>query len=175
MLSELGRGGMGVVYLARQYALKRLVALKMILSGPCAGPRELERFRCEAEAVARLSHPHIVQIYEVGEYQGWPFFSMEHVSGGTLATRLRERLPQAQEAAALVEQLARALHAVHECHVVHRDLKPANILLVSGGVTTGESSDTGPLTTHHSPRPRSPTSAWPSGWMRTRALRPQAP
>jgi serine/threonine protein kinase len=105
----------------------------MILSGHCAGAQELARFRGEVEAVARLSHPHIVQIYEVGEHDGRPFFAMEHACGGTLATRLRQHLPQPQEAAALVEQLARALHAVHQCHVVHRDLKPANVLLAVDG------------------------------------------
>jgi WD40 repeat protein/tRNA A-37 threonylcarbamoyl transferase component Bud32 len=131
--SQLGRGGMGVVYKARQTALKRLVALKMILHGDRAEPKELARFRSEAEAVARLRHPNIVQVYEVGEHDGRPFFSMEFVEGGTLATRLRESLPDPRQAAGLVEKLARAVHAVHQCQVVHRDLKPANVLLTAEG------------------------------------------
>jgi hypothetical protein len=133
ILGELGRGGMGVVYKARQRALKRLVALKMILSGDLASPQELGRFRREAEAVARLQHPNIVQVYEVGEYGGRPFFSLEFVNGGTLATYLGKRLPGPKQAAALVRKLARAMHAVHECSVVHRDLKPANVLLTANG------------------------------------------
>jgi WD40 repeat protein/tetratricopeptide (TPR) repeat protein/tRNA A-37 threonylcarbamoyl transferase component Bud32 len=133
ILTELGRGGMGVVYKARQTALKRHVALKMILSGDYASPDELARFRREAEAIARLCHPHIVQVYEVGEYDGRPFFSLEYVDGGTLATKLRESLSGPKEAAALVEKLARAMHAVHQCSVVHRDLKPANVLLTADG------------------------------------------
>jgi WD40 repeat protein/tRNA A-37 threonylcarbamoyl transferase component Bud32 len=133
ILGELGRGGMGVVYKARQTALKRLVALKMILSGDLASAQELARFRREAEAVARLQHPNIVQVYEVGEYGGRPFFSLEFVDGGTLARNLRESLPGPKQAAALVEQLARAMHAVHQCSVVHRDLKPANVLLTANG------------------------------------------
>jgi WD40 repeat protein len=139
ILGELGRGGMGVVYKARQTALKRLVALKMILSGDLASPQELARFRREAEAVARLQHPNIVQVYEVGEWRAGdvsppiPFFSLEFVNGGTLATKLRESLPAPKQAAALVEQLARAMHAVHRCSVVHRDLKPANVLMTADG------------------------------------------
>jgi WD40 repeat protein/tetratricopeptide (TPR) repeat protein len=133
ILGELGRGGMGVVYRARQTALKRPAALKMILSGHYASPEELARFRREAEAIARLCHPHIVQVYEVGEYDGRPFFSLEFVDGGTLATRLRASLPEPKEAAALVEKVARAVHAVHQCSVVHRDLKPANVLLTADG------------------------------------------
>jgi WD40 repeat protein/tetratricopeptide (TPR) repeat protein/tRNA A-37 threonylcarbamoyl transferase component Bud32 len=133
ILGELGRGGMGVVYKARQTRLKRLAALKMILTGDYASPEELARFRHEAESIARLCHPHIVQVYEVGEYDGRPFFSLEYVDGGTLATRLRESLPGPKEAAALVEKLARAMYAVHQCSMVHRDLKPANVLLTADG------------------------------------------
>jgi tRNA A-37 threonylcarbamoyl transferase component Bud32/cell division protein FtsB len=133
VLGVLGRGGMGVVYKARQTALKRLAALKMILSGDYASPQELARFRTEAEAVARLQHPNIVQVFEVGEHDGRPFFSLEYVGGGTLAAKLRESLPDPKEAAALVERLARAVHAVHQCDVVHRDLKPANVLLTADG------------------------------------------
>ncbi len=126
---ELGRGGMGVVYKARQVALNRPVALKMILSGEHAGPQERARFKAEAEAVAKLQHPNIVQIYEVGEHDARPFFSLEFVDGGTLAARLAGNPQPATEAAALVEVLARAVHAAHQAGIVHRDLKPANILL----------------------------------------------
>jgi WD40 repeat protein len=133
VLGELGRGGMGVVYRARQRELRRVVALKMVLSGDCAGRAELTRFRTEAEAIARLNHPNIVQVYEVGEHDGRPFFSLEYVAGGTLAARLRQNLPEARAAAALIEQLAGALHAVHQCRLVHRDLKPTNVLLTADG------------------------------------------
>jgi serine/threonine protein kinase len=133
ILGELGRGGMGVVYRARQTTLKRIVALKMILSGDRAAPEELARFRREAVAVARLRHPNIVQVYAIGEYNGRPFFSLEFVDGGTLSARIRAGFPSPKEAAALVELLARAMHEVHQCNVVHRDLKPANVLLTADG------------------------------------------
>jgi tetratricopeptide (TPR) repeat protein len=133
ILGELGRGGMGVVYRARQSRLKRDVALKMILGGPHAAPYELARFRTEAEAVARLQHANIVQIYEVGEHNGLPYFSLEYVAGGTLADRLDGTPLPARAAAPLIETLARAVHHAHERGIVHRDLKPANVLLASGG------------------------------------------
>ena len=129
VLGELGRGGMGVVYKAQQKSLGRLVALKMVLSGAHAGEQELARFKAEAEAIARLQHPNIVQIYEVGEHEGKPFFSLELVGGGSLAERLDGTPLPARQAAELVRTLARAVHSAHECGVVHRDLKPANILL----------------------------------------------
>jgi WD40 repeat protein len=129
ILGELGRGGMGVVYQARQQGLNRLVALKMILGGAHAGGQDQARFRAEAEAVAKLQHPHIVQIYEVGEIDGLPFFSLEFVDGGTLDRRLQGTPQPARQAAALVETLARAVHYAHERGIIHRDLKPANILL----------------------------------------------
>jgi tetratricopeptide (TPR) repeat protein len=133
LLGELGRGGMGVVYRARQVRLKRLVALKMVLAGSHAGPEQLTRFRVEAEAVARLQHANIVQIHEVGEQDGLPFFSMEYVAGDSLARRLKDGpLPQ-QEAARLTETLARAVQHAHQRGVVHRDLKPPNILLTEEG------------------------------------------
>ena len=133
VLSELGRGGMGVVYKARQVKLGRLVALKMILSGGHAGEADLARFRTEAEAIARLQHPNIVQIYEVGEHGGLPFFSLEFCGGGSLEKkRGGTPLPPA-EAAVLVETLARAMQAAHEKGVIHRDLKPANVLLAEDG------------------------------------------
>jgi hypothetical protein len=114
VLDVLGRGGMGVVYRARQVRLKRLVALKMILTGDHAGPEELARFRAEAEAVARLQHPHIVQVHEVGEHDGLPFFSLEYVPGGTLAEQLRGTPQSARGAAGTVEILAGAVHAAHQ-------------------------------------------------------------
>jgi eukaryotic-like serine/threonine-protein kinase len=107
ILDLIGRGGMGVVYRARQVALERIVALKMILSGSHADEVELARFRAEAAALARLRHPHIVQVYEVGECDGRPFFSMEYVDGGSLSARLREQSLPPEDAARLVEALAR--------------------------------------------------------------------
>jgi serine/threonine-protein kinase len=129
ILGELGRGGMGVVYQARQTALHRLVALKVIGAGAWAGSGEVARFRAEAEAVARLQHPNIVQIYEVGDLDGRPFFSLEYVDGGSLADRLDGTPLPARAAAELIRTLALAIHAAHERGIVHRDLKPANILL----------------------------------------------
>jgi serine/threonine protein kinase/WD40 repeat protein len=129
VLGELGRGGMGIVYRARQIGLNRLVAVKMILTGGHAGPQEVARFRREAEAVAQLQHPHIVQIYEVGESEGRPYLALEYVDGGNLDHATRH-LPQPAEASArFVEALARAMHYAHQRGVIHRDLKPANILL----------------------------------------------
>lgn len=129
VIHELGRGGMGVVYKARQVQLNRAVALKMILAGAHAGPQEVRRFLNEAEAVARLQHPNIVQVHESGQYQGLPYFSMELVSGGSLASRLRGTPLSPQAAATAVRQLARAIHHAHSNGIIHRDLKPANILL----------------------------------------------
>jgi tetratricopeptide (TPR) repeat protein len=133
ILSELGRGGMGVVYKARQVALKRLVALKMILAGGHASTQELSRFRAEAEAVARLQHPHIVQVYEVGEHYGLPFFSLELCPGGSLAQKLKHNPLPPVEAARLVELLTRGVQAAHDAKLIHRDLKPANVLLGADG------------------------------------------
>ncbi len=132
ILGELGRGGMGVVYKARQIGLNRLVALKMILASQHAGLGQIQRFRAEAEAVASLHHPNIVQIYEVGEQDGHPFFSLEFVAGGTLAEQIDKDRPSLREAAELIEVLARAMQYAHEHGIVHRDLKPANILLAGG-------------------------------------------
>ena len=132
ILEELGRGGMGVVYKARQTSLKRVVALKRIRAGTDAGPQDLARFRAEAESVARLQHPNIVQIYEVGEHQGLPFFSLEYVEGGSLDRRLAGTAQPAHVAARLVEAIARGVHDAHQHGLVHRDLKPANVLLAGG-------------------------------------------
>jgi WD40 repeat protein len=139
ILGVLGRGGMGVVYKARQIRLNRLVALKMILAGSHAGERELARFRSEAEAVARLQHPNFVQIYEVGEWRAgdvsppMPFFSLEFCEGGSLDKKLGGTPMAPPQAAELVEKLARAMHAAHQKEIVHRDLKPANVLLATDG------------------------------------------
>jgi WD40 repeat protein len=133
ILGELGRGSMGVVYQARQDILKRTVALKMILVGQLAGPEQLARFRLEAEAVARLQHPHIVQIYEVGEHNGLPYCLLEYVDGGSLAQKLAGVPQPATETAEMVRTLALAVHTAHQHGIIHRDLKPANILLTADG------------------------------------------
>lgn len=132
ILGVLGRGGMGVVYRARHVRLDRLVALKMIL-GDHASPEQVERFLVEARAVARLQHPHIVQIHEIGECEGSPYFSLEFVDGGSLDKKLAGAPQPAREAAALVEKLAQAMQAAHLRGIVHRDLKPANVLLMQAG------------------------------------------
>jgi hypothetical protein len=124
---------MGVVYKARHLALKRVVALKMIGSGIHAEPHELARFKAEAEAVARLQHPNIVQVYEVGEWEGVPFCALEFIEGGSLAQRLSGRPLPSRDAALLVEAVASAMHVAHSRNVVHRDLKPANVLLAADG------------------------------------------
>jgi hypothetical protein len=129
IIEELGRGGMGVVYKARQKALHRLVALKVIRSGELADPGERARFEAEARAVARLSHPNVVQIYEVGEAGGRPFLALEYVPGGSLADHLHGPPFAPRPAAALVATVARAVQHAHDAGIVHRDLKPANILL----------------------------------------------
>lgn len=132
LVGVLGHGGMGVVYKARHRLLGRHVALKMFQPGRRPTPRELARFRMEAEAIARLQHPNIVQIFEVGEANGLPFIALELVEGGTLAERLEhERLTPAA-AATLIEVLARAVHHAHERDIIHRDLKPANVLFGEG-------------------------------------------
>jgi serine/threonine protein kinase len=142
IVGELGRGGMGVVYEARQIALRRTVALKMLQGGPQASPKMLARFRAEAAAIARLQHPNIVQIYDVGEAAGRPYFVLEFVSGGSLDQYLQGTPQPARAAAPLVETLARAVHAAHVNGVIHRDLKPANILLRDQRKEAGdESSD----------------------------------
>jgi hypothetical protein len=129
----LGRGGMGLVFQARQKALKRTVALKLIVSGAHAGAVERARFRTEAEAAARLDHPGIVQIYEVGEQAGCPYLALEYVSGGNLAERLDGAPMAPRRAAQLLLDLARAVQHAHEQGIVHRDLKPANVLLTETG------------------------------------------
>ena len=133
ILEELGRGGMGVVYKARQFRLNRLVALKMILSGAHAAPTDLVRFLAEAEAAAQLQHANIVQVHEVGSHAGLPFISLEYVDGGTLARKLRGTPLPPREAAGLTATLGRAVQYAHQHGIVHRDLKPANVLLTADG------------------------------------------
>ncbi len=134
VVAALPPGGMGVVYKARHLKLQRLVALKMILAGDRASPKQIADFLREARAVARMHHPNIVQIHDIGEREGRPYFSMEYVEGGSLAQRLEGAPPSDMEAAQLVALLARAVHYAHGRGIVHRDLKPANILLTSDGV-----------------------------------------
>jgi serine/threonine protein kinase/WD40 repeat protein len=129
ILGELGRGGMGVVYRARQTAYDRPVALKMILAGHQASTEDLGRFNDEAEAISRLRHPHIVQIFEVGQIDGRLFFVLEYVEGGTLADKIKGKPLPARSSAQLVESLSRAMYYAHLRGIVHRDLKPANVLL----------------------------------------------
>jgi len=129
----LGHGGMGIVYKARQVKVDRVVALKMILGGKHSSAHDQVRFQIEAEAVARLQHPNIVQIHEIGEFHGRPFFSLEYCDGGNLSSLLKQRLPSPNESAQLLLTLARAMHYAHLRGVVHRDLKPGNVLLDSTG------------------------------------------
>ena len=133
ILEVIGRGGMGVVYKARQIGLDRLVALKMVLAGAHASPEELARFAIESQAVAQLQHPGIVQIYEVGEHDGLPYFSLEFVAGGSLAKKIGGKPQPTREAAGMVRALALAMREAHRRNIIHRDLKPANVLLTPDG------------------------------------------
>src|SRR6202045_160071 len=129
----LGYGGMGVVYRAWHLRLNRAVALKMLRAGPCARRDELERFLREAQAVAALRHPNIVQVHDVGDVEGRPYFTMEFVEGGDLADQIQGVPQPARQAATLVATLADAVHVAHQSGIVHRDLKPANVLLTRDG------------------------------------------
>ena len=133
LLSEIARGGMGIVYRARQRNLNRIVALKMILSGAIAAPEDVKRFYTEAEAAASLEHPNIVPIYEIGEYEGQHFFSMALVDGKSLAEPLKGGPLGAKEAAAIMAKVADAIDYAHSKGVIHRDIKPANILIDAKG------------------------------------------
>ncbi len=132
--AELGRGGMGVVYKARHTKLRRDVAIKMILHGKHSGAVAVARFLTEARAVAHLQHPNIVQIFDIGEHEGLPYFSLEFVEGTDLHKRIARQPQQAEEAAELVQKLASAMQYAHDEGIVHRDLKPANILISEAGV-----------------------------------------
>jgi serine/threonine protein kinase/WD40 repeat protein len=133
LLGEVGRGGMGVVYKARQTSLHRIVALKMLLQADAVTPETLQRFRTEADALARLQHPNIVTIYDINTFEDRPYFAMEYISGPSLASMIEGRPQDVQGAAWLVEVLARAMQAVHARGIIHRDLKPGNILLANAG------------------------------------------
>ncbi len=139
LLRELGRGGMGVVYEARQQSLARTVALKMVLRGDLASAADRARFRTEAEAAARLVHPNIVTVYEVGEHDGQPYFAMQYVAGPTLAGRVAQGPLPPRDAARLVAQIARAVDHAHRRGILHRDLKPSNILLEKSEIRSTKS------------------------------------
>jgi len=133
LLEEIARGGMGVVYKARQIPLNQLVAVKVLLSGPLASSTDLQRFRAEAEAASNLQHPNIVAIHEVGEYAGQPFFAMDYVEGPRLSELVREQPLPAARAAGYVKTVAEAIQYAHERGVLHRDLKPSNVLIDHAG------------------------------------------
>src|SRR5262249_40479881 len=130
LLEEIAHGGMGIVYKAKQRSLDRLVALKMILKGELATPREVARFRAEAEAAANLDHPHIVPIYEVGEHEGQQYYAMRFVEGTSLTGHPRA---DARTEAQRVATVAWAVHHAHRRGILHRDLKPSNILVDAAG------------------------------------------
>src|SRR5438094_1832516 len=129
LLEEIARGGMGVVYKARQVSLKRTVAVKMILAGHFARKESVQRFRAEAEAAASLRHPNIVAIHEVGEHEGQQYFSMDYIEGRNLAEVVRDNPMSPHRAAACLETIAETIHYAHERGILHRDLKPSNIIL----------------------------------------------
>ena len=134
IIAPIGRGGMGIVYKALDQKLRRIVAIKTLGEGRHATPDQLHRFQGEAHAIARLRHPNIIAIHAIGEHDKRPYLSLEFAEGGSLAQRLAEKPMAPREAAALVETLARAVHAAHQAGVVHRDLKPSNVLLTADGV-----------------------------------------
>ncbi|HEV3143164.1 MAG TPA: serine/threonine-protein kinase, partial [Gemmataceae bacterium] len=140
ILRELGRGGMGIVYLARQLSLNRLVALKVLAPDALGQLEALQRFRREAESVAKLQHPNVVQVFEIGAVQNRSYLALEYVSGGSLVDYLRGVPCPPSEAAAFLETVARAVHFAHKQGIIHRDLKPANILLTGPDLVSGQAS-----------------------------------
>ncbi len=148
LLEELGRGGMGVVYKVREVALDRVVALKMLLPGELSTPEMVARFRTEVETLTRLHHPNIIEIFDIGEYDHRPYFTMAYVPGASLDRLLLGKPQDVLASARLIETLARAMHAVHEQGIIHRDLKPANILLE---LTPEAAADTSAATEFHTP------------------------
>ncbi len=134
ILGELGRGGMGIVYKAQNLKYDRPVALKMILSGRGAAFLELARFRIEAEAIASLAHPNIVDIHEVGVHLGYPFFVLEYAEGGSLAEKIRSHPMPCDWTADISVKLALAMQHAHDRGIIHRDLKPSNVLLMSDDI-----------------------------------------
>ena len=133
LIEEIARGGMGVVYKARHKQLNRVAALKMILGGRFSSEDELRRFQLEAESAAKLDHPGIVPVYEIGEVDGQPFFAMKYIEGGSLAEHIEHLADEPEEAMALLAKVAKAVHHAHQRGVLHRDLKPGNILLDESG------------------------------------------
>lgn len=175
VVGELGRGGMGVVYKARQVKLDRLVALKMILVGGHAGSGDLVRFQTEAQAIAHLQHPNIVQVFEVGEHAGLPFFSLELCPGGSLDKKLNETPLPARDAAQLVELLAQAMQAAHDKGVLHRDLKPANVLLSEDSTPKIADFGLAKLEKVQGQTARAPSWARPATWPPSRLPANRAP
>ena len=171
ILGELGRGGMGVVYHARQAGLNREVAIKMILAGGHAGADQLARFHAEAKSVAKLQHANIVQVYDVGEQDGLPYFSLEYVDGQPLDKMLDGKPQPAQKAAEMIETLARAMHYAHEHAVVHRDLKPANVLIAKDGTPKIADFGLAKQLDSDSSQPR-PARSWgpPATWLPSRVV-----
>jgi serine/threonine protein kinase len=133
LLEEIARGGMGVVYKARQVSLNRIVAVKMILAGQLASAADVQRFRAEAESAARLQHPNIVAIHEIGQHEGQHYFSMDYVQGQNLAEFVGQKPLPPKQAAKYLKTIAEAIHYAHEHGILHRDLKPSNILIDQSG------------------------------------------
>jgi len=153
LLEELGRGGMGIVYKARQVSLDRIVALKVLKHGDRSTDMDLQRFRNEAEAAARLNHPNIVPVYEVGEAEGQLYFTMRFIEGITLSRLLTDHPLPAREAARIVSIVSRAIHYAHQNNVLHRDLKPANILLRVEGANHAQEASSAELSSLSTPHP----------------------
>jgi serine/threonine protein kinase/WD40 repeat protein len=159
LLEEIGRGGMGVVYRSRHIALNRIVALKIVHGGFNVTRQDRIRFRQEAEAIAALKHPNIVQVYEIGEHELTPYLSLEYVEGGTLQSLCNGKPLPYRDAAWLMEQVARGISAAHEQNIIHRDLKPANILLCSPQVNTS-----GNFSNSNVQKPTSDPTPHPASW-----------